>query len=653
MRKNVQTEGAPNKRKHRCLTCLIVCLVVLVVLTAAIIGASAIAFNKFVSPMIGGVKFGQALSLLSGALHANEKKIVTDSYSEQDLDDFYAELNSKTYQTVKSDTQLEQEYNALSPEEQDAMTLTEYKEKNKYTITVGKILEAVGGIQDLIDQGGSPEGEEGTATAGDVEEEGSESSDPADNEMLNKLFQQLNFDFSPLANYNYLTDEEDESQTTFRVTGKQVAALIGDVMREVLNSFDLSKYLESFAGEVDISTLDLSKYINIPQVTFVYTEQDPGEGATEEQRQHYLNSVKLSATLKMDFGGLLKAPEIKAVVETVATNMIGKKFVGDLALNAVRMLLPKKLFVTAAIYPLDAERDMEVKINNYSKKNQEALTTIIDHFAVEDENGNKRDVFGTGVEGRGMMGQLNAYVVKAIDGIHDMVPLEFVDSKSGAQLKLAHIQMLLSLMGLYKSDDLENSITPHMFMTTLRCLLDAAEAVPVHGELASLYQELEDKYGIDHTYWEDKSLLDTSAMDDLVNQIDVTQITFDENERMKVNVYQDQLASLIADALQKGILTGGETAAAGDEGEGEGDGPDLLKLISFDSLVISSVDAQLDHTDFCLSAWASIDVAKLLGEFIQEESAIVDALTSALPKGLCFALNVYVRDTWDLEGNVH
>ena len=659
MRKSVQTEGAPQKKKHRCLTCLIVCLVLLVVLTAAIIGASAIVFNKMVSPMIGGVKFGQALSLLSGALHANEKKIVTDGYSEQDLDDFYAELNSKTYQTVKSDTQLEQEYNALPLEEQDAMTLTEYKEKNRYTITVGKILDAVGGIQDLIEGGNNTTGqpEEDTATAEDVEEGESGNSNPlADNEMLTKLLEQLNFDFSPLANYDYRSDVEDENQTTFRVTGKQVAALIGDVLREVLGSLDLSKYLEAVSSNADISTLDLTKYINIPQVTFEYTEQDPGETATEEQKQSYLKSVRLAVTLKMDFNGLLKAPEIKKLVETVAEEMIpidmaGKGFVGKLALNAVRMFLPKKMFVTAAIYPLDADRDMEVKINNYSEKNQKAMTTIIDHFAVEDENGNKRDLFGTGVEGRGMMGQLNAYVVKAIDGIHDIVPLEFVDSKSGAQLKLAHIQMLLSLMGLYKADDLEHSITPHMFMTTLRCLLDAAEAQPIYGDLSALYQELEDKYGIDHTYWEERSLLDTEAMDDLVNQIDVTRITFNENELMKVNVYQDQLASLISDALQKGLLTGGETAAAGDEEESGS--PDLLKLISFDSLEIASVDAQLDHTDFRMSAWASIDVAKLLGEFIKEESAIINSLTEALPKGLCFALSVYVRDTWDLQGNVH
>ncbi len=647
-----QSEGASPKKRSKCLTCCIVCLVVLVVLTAAVIAGSAIAFNKFVSPMIGGVKFGAALSLLSGTLHSKESKIVTDPYDEQDLDDLYASLNTATYQTVKSDTELEQEYNALSQEEQAKISLTEYKEQNRYTITVAKLMDALD-VDELINgeqKEEQPSQDEETATAEDVEEGQEQQTDNKDSEMLNKLLGELHFDFSPLKRYNYLSEQEDEAYTTFKITGNQIAALVGEVMRQVLKKMDIAKMAGDFGKNIDFSNFDLTKYVGIPQVLFAYTGQKPAEGASDEEIEAYRKSVCVTATVKMDFKGLLKTDEIAAMVKGVAMDTVGNEFVGNLALGALKTFLPKRLFVTASIYPLDEQKDMVVKINNYSDKNAATLATIIDHFAVEEEDGTKKDVFGTGAQDRSMMGQLNAYVVKSLQGIDDTVPLEFVDSDTGAQLRLAHIQMLLSLMKLYNPEDLEHSVTPHMFLTTLRCLIDEAEAVKVQADLAPFYSELEAKYGIDSAYWEDHSLLDTSTMDDLVNQIDVNQVDFDTNERMKVSVYQDQLTTLIADALSKGLLTG-DSAAAEEEGAEE-DKNELLSHLSFDSLVISEVLKTADHTDYCLSANASIDLAGLLGEYIKEESAIVNSLTEALPKALCFGLNVYVRDTLDEEGNV-
>ena len=77
---NPETMGtSEGKKHHRCLTCCIICLVLVAIFVAAIIGGSALAFNKFVSPMIGGVKFGSAVKLMSGVYSGerNRKKIVT------------------------------------------------------------------------------------------------------------------------------------------------------------------------------------------------------------------------------------------------------------------------------------------------------------------------------------------------------------------------------------------------------------------------------------------------------------------------------------------------------------------------------------------------------------------------------------------------
>ena len=211
MKKAVASAGVAPKKRSKCLTCCIVCLVILVILTAIIIGASAIAFNKMVSPMIGGVKFGEALSLLSATMHANEKKIVTDPYTEKDLNDFYAELNSATFQKVKSEEELSREYDALPQEEQDAISRTDYIKENQYTLTIPKILDAIGGVSDLI---GVQSPAEETATAGDEEGSGDKDKEESDEEMLNKLIKQLNFDFTSIKNYNYLSDTEDEAVTT-------------------------------------------------------------------------------------------------------------------------------------------------------------------------------------------------------------------------------------------------------------------------------------------------------------------------------------------------------------------------------------------------------------------------------------------------------
>lgn len=680
MKKAVASAGVAPKKRSKCLTCCIICLVILVVLTAIIIGASAIAFNKMVSPMIGGVKFGEALSLLSATMHANEKKIVTDPYTEKDLGDFYAELNSATFQKVKSEKELSDEYDALPQEDQDAISRTDYIKENQYTLTIPKILEAVGGVSDLI---GVQSPAEETATAGDEEGSGDKDKEESDEEMLNKLIKQLNFDFKSIKNYNYLSDTEDEAVTTFQVSGQQVGALIGEVLNVVMGSLDLNSLVGSVAEGVDVSNLNLSKYFNIPQVLFDYADADPGENATKEQKDAYLKSVRLTATLKLDFRGFLNSDEMKAVAQAAAQNAIGRPVVGNVGLVAVKMFLPKKLFVTATIYPLDESRDMVFKINNYSEKNQETLIKLIDHFVLEDEDGNKRSLFedkesegdkeGEQEDARSIVGQLNAYVAKAFGGINDYVPLEFVPNKGNAQLKIAHVQMLLSLMKLYDPDDLENSVTPHMFMTTLRCLLDEATPEKIDGDLQPLYASLETRYGVPLEFWDDgHSLLDTDRLGDMVNEIDMSLIFNEENrenlgnDSMKVPMYQDQLSTLIAKALPT-LTGGGETATAGDEG-GDKEEAGLLDNISFDSLVISRVTktshwddnemtpaqkgAANEYADYNLAAKASIDLEKLLKSYVEGDNAIIDALQTALPKGLCFALEVKIRESYDEEGNM-
>ena len=103
---NPAAMGGPSesKKSHRCLTCCIICLVLMAIFVAIVIGGSAFAFNKFVSPMIGGVKFGSAVKLMSGVYSGerNRKKILTNSYTEEDLSDFYARTLLQLIQVCQS-----------------------------------------------------------------------------------------------------------------------------------------------------------------------------------------------------------------------------------------------------------------------------------------------------------------------------------------------------------------------------------------------------------------------------------------------------------------------------------------------------------------------------------------------------------------------
>ena len=92
-----------SKRMPWCVSCLIACLVIVVVFVVGIIIAANVTFNKFVSPMIGGIKLGECTKLLTGALNSNRDKIVTNEYTADDLDDFYFTLNSMLYQKELTD----------------------------------------------------------------------------------------------------------------------------------------------------------------------------------------------------------------------------------------------------------------------------------------------------------------------------------------------------------------------------------------------------------------------------------------------------------------------------------------------------------------------------------------------------------------------
>ncbi|MBQ9145897.1 MAG: hypothetical protein IJX70_05540, partial [Clostridia bacterium] len=673
-------EKAPKRRgMSRRMICCTVCLIVFVVFNAALIGGAVLAFNHFVSPYIGGVKFGEVISLLSGiSTGAKEDKVVTEGYAEEDLDRFYAELNTKLYQHVKTDAELEADYNALPQEEKDAISPEEYFAKNKYTITISKIME----ILPQLDQGesGGAGGEmaslsdrqreavdnyvrslEASTDVGDGTETGTE------NEALTALLKELEFDFSPILDYDHTADGEDEALTTFQIDGKQIGALVNDVLTALLDTAlqqanNASGEGAESTGGIDLSGLPLSEFFRVPQVILSYANERPGAGAEQSVVDAYEKSVFMALTLQLKIHDFLNHEAVTAMFSDTMASMGAPEQLNGIVPGFIKGLLPKQLFLTVGIYPLDNTRDLYVRFNSMNDKQVGILSKVVNSltetmgFSLLPEEGTEGEGPQYDVpEDASFLTQVNAMVGGLLQGVTETVPVSFVpvgEEGNRAGLRLAHIQMLLSLMGIYNPEDIENSVTPHAFLSTLKCLLDEkkAELGYTEEDLDLLYAELEAKYGVNKEYWEEHSLLEEDAINDLPAQIAISNVDFNQpSSVMRVNLYDSQLAALVADAIENGLLTAGsgEVAAAA-EGEGAPAGDNVL----LDALHFKQINIELVETDpvkgelYRVGAVASISLADLMGAFLAEgDNPIVETLAEALPEGITLGINLYIQQT--------
>lgn len=642
------------KKSHACLTCCLVCLIIVVLFTVGIVVGANVAFNKIVSPKIGGVTLSETLSLLRGVYKSDRTKIVTNEYTEKDLDDFYLTLNSVLYQSEKTEEEFQAEYDALSEEEKASITFEEYKEKNPYRITIEN-------ITDSINFGGDTDNDE--IAAAEDGEEGSEDS----NESLTSLFKKLSFDFSSLKDYPY-TGDEDLSYTTFEITGNQLAAVAGAVIKNLTDNFDLSEYGEN------LKDVKLSEYAGIPQITTVFTEESTSETFNQ--------SVRLSAIIELKISELVNAIGVPMLQESVSN--------AEAIIGVVSKIIPKNLYISLSFYPLDENREIELSINNYNEKQQENIKKVINALTngmklFEDSNKSDEgeelqsgsvcyaeDIIDDGAveeEVPSIFVQVNQLVTGVFKTIDGYIPVSFVSDEEGsATLRMAHIQGLLTLMGMYNPEDIPNSVTPHEFLTTLRCLIDEAIGSSNEEDLDSLYAQLSERYGVDEDYWDDHNLLDSETMDELPSVIDLSKVTYKDNKDMKVFMREGQLTTLVGDAIKNGLFDSEEeTAAAGDEAEDEND---LLDMLSFNQILISAVSSDsvsdvvyLDSDEnektlskgykkvYKLDIQASIDIAKLLTQN-SEDSDIMESLSKSLPDSLCLAVVMYVADLEDEKGNV-
>lgn len=635
--------------KNRCLSCLVACVVVIVVLIVGIMVGSVLAFNHFVSPLIGGVSLFDCLKIVNAITHADRNKIINpnDEFTINDLNDFYMSLNSMLYQKDMTEEEYLARYEALSDEEKATMSFEEYKESHPFRIDL-KILAKALNLEELLG-GEKNEDDEQLAAAG---EENENQNGEGLNESYVNLIKELFFDFSALEKYPYFDDEEDFSYTTFQITGKQLASVVNEILDIVLNSFNLGESVDF------LENVNLKDYIGLPVVSFKKIE----------------NKDKLITTVELKLRKL-----IDEVVADILTNEMN---VPKFAINAIRSFFPKNFYVTLETYPTDSDSEVSIKINNANDKvsnNIKIITNALtERFDVklfpnsesDEENSSETHQNET------IFKQLNNKVVDIFSLLNDYVPVTFVSNEEGsATLRVAHIQALLKMAGLFDEDDLENSVTPHMFFTTLRCLFDEATAVSNKEDLISLYAQLDDKYGINKDYWTDRSLLDSDTLENLLSQIDPSTVQFLENDQMKVYVHDGQLAMLIDDAVKNGFLTSNsELATAGEDHDNS-----FLSKINFEAVKISKNSTQSlssykkelktfkDSTPdlyteyeiftnvradiYTIDAVLSLTLSDILTSG-EEENPLIETLTKSLPQKLCLALVLNIKDVFDSEDNL-
>lgn len=635
------------KRKvPACVTCLIVMLVICVVFTVGVVIAANVVFNNTVSPLIGGVKLNECISLLSGALHSNRDLIVTEAYTQNDLDGFYYQLNSALYQADMTDEEYSTRYNALSEEEKaEYGSLEAYKEAHPYRVDL-EVIDQTLNLGDLIGGGEANNENMGESELSAAGENGEESTE---NDTLEALFKELSFNFQNLGLYPY-EGSEDYSYTTFQIHDKQVAALIGEILSLVFKHVDLGQTVPQLEG------VDLSSYAGVPQVVFSNAASD-GES----------NKPKLYITVEL---------KLRDIVNEAVAPMLIEQGIPEFAVNAVKSILPKDFFVSLETFPTDENEEVTLYINNYDNKETANLKKIVNALLVdvvlfpeESGEGSIESVPTEPIIHGSVFNQVNAKVVDIFSKINDFMPIEFVaDEDNNMTLRLSHIQGLLQLAGLFDVNDIENSITPHEFMTTLRCLIDEAMASN-YGETANiqaLYAQIEEKYGIDASYWESNNLFDTETLTNITSEIHLDNVDFKDNSDMKVKITDRELTKLISDAVKDGLFDQTDESLA----LAEDDTTSILNSVDFDSIYIVSdspavffdesnkyiredgdkiitVDKGRYHINQ-IYATVRVDLAELLlSESEESNSAMMESLSKSLPKGLSFTLIINVKEVYN------
>ena len=669
------------KKRHGCVTCLIINIVVLVIFIAALFIGGSILFKTYVSPQIGGVTLGEALSLAGKVLFGKETK---RDYTEDDLDSFYTELSSSLFLSDKTENELEYEllseeakatlasesvsaadagegsasydnaaaydrFCSLSSAQRYALLSDEMKTKVTSAAVYGALAadeqadlrKSLGlktyriSVRSLMEGMSFEDGEFSTEGLADT------------------LLSTLDFDFAMLSDYD-INDPDAAANIRYNsitLTGKQVSAFINDVVSYLLTA-PASPVTDALDGVIP-ADVDLTKYVYITSVTIMNTPLATSGGEGLFDQKDTALGVNINLKLRDLVKGLLSSGEI-------ADRLAG---VPSFALGIIPTLVPKNFSVGATVYPLADEadgREVKVTFNNSKEKHAVTLSKIVNGIM----NG-KGEASESTAEAT-FFGELNNEVAEVFKSINEQVNIQFVpqrdkegnplkDGKGNtySQMRIMTVQTLLSLF------DESGELSAHDIFTVMKCLYvtetEHAALSFDDDEIDALKTEVLSKYGLDTS----AISFDGGFSEDTVNALlsalnlkdrDYTKplgMTFAEyNEDMKVKLSAEALVSVLLKAFT-GSSEGEESVSAADSGEASS----MLKNLGLE--VCSIAITEESEGIFALELLLKASLAKMIREqFASGEGIAATILPKVLPKGNSyFGMKVYISE-YEEDGKV-
>ena len=458
------------------------------------------------------VKFSELFGLFNGVIDSNEDKIVTKGFNEGDLNDFYANLKRKLFLAQDYDLSISKIITTLmsstdSDNSQDAQS------QGYATIGVdGCDLQYVyyntDGVVTVSDV--KPTSEEIGEPSGDNDG----NSSLTGNEELDKLLQEIKFDFSYLADY-------DGEQNILEITDKQLGAAVNDAFHALSGSFSQLKELETTIGK------PLNEVLAVKQIVISGKELDNTQ-------------TKLKITL-----------EVK--VKDLLAEIIKKQGVPEI----VNSILPEKLYASVTAYPFDATKPIEASINRLKEEKVNKIVRIVD--VILNKTGKTTSISD-------LLVQVNGKVVEVLNQAQEKMPITFVPTQGSVDLY--PIETLMSMLGVEVSEQAFLYMLKDIKLPTGESLglimPTQEEKLQYNNEFVS---ELTSKYFLDNNIANisaDNTIKDVMNFASSENALDAVLLNDRNNlsiynsgygQHLKVRTYYSALASMLSDYVNnEGML---------------------------------------------------------------------------------------------------
>ena len=510
-------------RRRGCCSCsgfLIRALIALVLVSAIVIGGGIFAYDKFAKPMTG-LEIGEAWKMVTSLSKTKEADIVTNPYdSEADLASFITGFKSSVY--IKDSTEISLE---------DILT---------------SFMGGDGGTDDLQNMVSSIE---------------------LDTERMK----------SDLTNAK---EGAEYQPKVMSITDKQVAALINNLIYSGLTA--LNNAGESNQSKAQESTLSVDaatafadeyeeehgEYYDLPEA-----EESSGSGEDKEHSESasgnpitdLANSIpfaidpqslsvaqviidapngldKKDVTLKVTLKVNLRAIAdsfINSMLESGEMEMpVDARYV-KIAYKIVRLILPKKTYVSMGVKPFDEDASAEVGLNSFDEEQLGKLNTVLANLSAQGVM--EFDLNET-------LQSVNSSVVEMFKTIDEYVDLIFVDSS----ISIKPIETILKFMQI-------EDVTEADLVSILKALLivdaDAIVTDPYVEGSTDILAKLKSKYAINSEYeltWNDiLGQGEGIGLTNLVDNVSLKNVDFDKtNQQMKVAVTGKDLTEIVAHVLE-------------------------------------------------------------------------------------------------------